>query len=123
MALRRFVVPVTTDGSGDAEVFSPHLSGELISFRYVKGDFADGVDFVITSEAAGHTLWSEEDVNASATRYPRGGTHSTLGADALYAADGETVNDKIALADDRVKIVVADGGDAKSGTFHITIDG
>ncbi|KFL31475.1 hypothetical protein JP75_07985 [Devosia riboflavina] len=123
MALRRFVVPVTVDGDGDAEVFSPVLSGKLISFRYVKDDFTDGVDFTVTAEASGETLWAEENVNASATRYPRGALHSTAGAASLYAALGEAVNGKITLSQDRVKFVVAAGGDETSGTFHITIDG
>jgi hypothetical protein len=122
MAIRRFVVPVVTDGSGAAEEYSPKISGKIISLRYVKGDFADGVDFVITAETAGRTIWSEENVNASATRHPRTATHSTAGAASLYAALGEAVNGKIALADDRVKIVIASGGDTKSGAFHITVD-
>lgn len=121
--LRRFVVPVTVDGSGDAEVYSPVLSGKLISFRYVKDDFASGVDFTITAEANGETLWAEENVNASATRYPRTALHSTAGAASLYASGGEAVLGKIALSQDRVKIVVASGGDSTSGTFHITVDG
>lgn len=125
MSMRRFVVPITVDESGDAEVFSPVLSGKLVSFRYVKagaGGFEDGVDFIVTSEATGATLWSEESVNASATRHPRAPTHTTAGAAALYAASG-AVNSKIALSQDRVKIVVADGGDETTGTLHITIDG
>lgn len=125
MALRRFVVPVVTDGSGDAEEYTPVLSGKLISIRYVKpgsGNFTDGVDFTITSEATGATLWAEENVNASATRYPRAGLHSTAGAASLFASGGEAVNGKIALGQDRLKIVVAAGGDTKSGTFHITLD-
>lgn len=123
MALRRFVVPITVDESGDAEVYSPVLSGKLVSFRYVKDDFAgDDLAFVITSEATGLTLWSEEDVTASATRHPRAPTHTTAGAAALYAASG-AVNSKIALSQDRVKFVIAGAGDETSGTFHITIDG
>lgn len=123
MAIRRFVVPVTVDASGDATAYSPYLSGSLISIRYVKTDFANGVDFVITSDATGQTLWSEENVNASATRYPRAATHSTAGVASVYAADGEAVNGRMALGADRVKIVVASGGNATSGAFHITVDG
>lgn len=128
MAIRRFVVPATVDESGDAEVYSPVLSGKLVSFRYVKpgsNGFEDGVDFVITSEATGVTLWAEENVNASATRHTRAPTHTTAGAAALYAGTG-AVNSKIALSQDRVKIVIANGtGDAggETGAFHITIDG
>jgi hypothetical protein len=126
MTIRRFVVPVTVDADGGAEVYSPVVSGKLISIRYVKTDFEDGVDFVITSEATGATLWSEENVNASATRQPRAATHSTAGAAALYVAAGLGVLAPIALSQDRVKIVVANGtGDdgGETGVFHITIDG
>ncbi len=124
MSIRRFVVPITVDENGDAEVYSPKLSGRLISFRYVKDDFAgDDLAFTITAEASGETLWAEEDVTASATRHPRGPTHSTGGAAALYADAGQAVLDKIALSQDRVKFVIAGAGDETSGTFHITIDG
>lgn len=126
MAIRRFVVPVVTEYPGDAEVYSPVLSGKLVSIRYVKdGDtpFDDGVDFAITAESSGETLWSEEDVNASATRYPRAATHTTAGAAANYDGSSHGVLAKIALSQDRVKIVVDSAGDEKTGTFHITVDG
>lgn len=123
MTIRRFTIPITVNSDGDAEVYSPVIRGKLVSIRYIKTDFADGVDFVLTGETSGQTIWSEEAVNASATRYPRAPTHSTAGVAALYASGGEAVNDMIALADERIKIVVADGGDTKTGTLHIVIDG
>lgn len=123
MTIRRFVVPVTVDASGDAEEYTPPIYGSLVSVRYVKDDFADTVDFVITAETTGETLWSEENVTASATRHPRAATHSTAGAASLYAAGGTAVNSKIALGGDRIKVVVANAGNATSGTFHFTIDG
>jgi hypothetical protein len=122
--LRRFVIPVTVDENGDAEVYSPVLSGKLVSVRYIKDDFAgDDLAFTLTAEASGETLWAEEDVTASATRYPRAATQGTDGADALYASEGVEVLGQIALSQDRVKIVVAGAGDETSGTFHITVDG
>lgn len=122
MTIRRFEVAVTTDASGDATVYSPYLSGYINSIEYVKTDFADGVDFTITGEATGRTLWAESNVNAAAIRAPRQPTHSTAGAAALYASGGTAVNDRIALGRDRVKIVVAQGGNAKTGAFVITVD-
>jgi hypothetical protein len=89
----------------------------------VKTDFDDGVDFVITTEDTNLTLWSEEDVDASAVRYPREGADATDGTAAVYAADGEAVGAKIDISAERIKVVVASGGDTKSGTFHFTIDG
>lgn len=123
MALRRFVVSATTDGSGDATVYTPYFSGKVHSIRYVKTDFANGVDFTITADVTGDTVWAESNVNASATRYPRTATHSTAGAAALYAALGEAVNARISLGSDRLKLVVAQGGDTKTGAFHVTVDG
>lgn len=123
MTVRRFVVPVTVSSGGAAEVYSPKLSGSIEAIRYVKADFADTVDFVITAEATGETIWSEENVTASATRHPRAATHSAAGAASLYAAAGTAVNGKVVLGGDRVKFVIANGGNATTGAFHITIDG
>lgn len=121
--LRRFVIPITVDSGGDAEVYSPVLNGHLHSIRYVKDDFANGVDFVVTLETTGETVWSEEDVNASTTRYPRAATHSVAGVAALYAAGEPGVLDRIAISQERIKIVVGSGGTETSGTIHITVDG
>lgn len=119
---RRLSVTVTTAADGSATAYSEHVDYGLLSqIRYVKTDFADGSTFTITSEATGETLWNETGVNASATRAPRQATHSTAGAAALYAAGGAAVNDKIALANDRIKIVISGGGDTKTGVFHFLI--
>lgn len=123
MALRRFVVSATTDGSGDATVYTPYFSGKVHSIHYVKTDFANGVDFTITADVTGDTVWAESNVNASATRYPRTATHSTAGAAALYAALGEAVNARVLLGSDRLKIIVAQGGAAHTGVFHVTVEG
>jgi hypothetical protein len=123
MAIRRFVVTAVTDSSGDATKYSPVLSGKLVSIRYVKTDYTDGVDFTITAEATGETLWTESNVNATAQRYPRAATSSAAGAASLYASGGTAVNDHVALGNDRVKIVVGSGGSTHTGAFHIVVDG
>lgn len=123
MSLRRFVVPLTTDASGDVTAYTPKIYGRLVSIRYVKTDFDNGITFAVTAETTTETLWSEAAVNASATRYPRAATHSTAGAAALYAGGGTAVNDMIGIGGDRIKVVVSAGGNAKSGTLHITVDG
>lgn len=122
MGARRFVVPVAVDASGDATVYSPYLSGRVSSIHYLKTDYADTVDFTITAEATGESLWTEANVTASKHCRPRGATHSNAGVAALYAAAGTAVNDKIALGRDRVKIVLASGGVSKTGTFHIVME-
>jgi hypothetical protein len=122
MGTRRFVVPAITDGSGAATVYSPYLSGRIAQISYIKTDYTDGVDFTITAEATGETIWTENDVNATKHCRPRGPTHSNAGVAALYASAGTAVGDKIALGRDRVKIVIAAGGAAKTGAFHIVVE-
>jgi hypothetical protein len=72
MAIRKFTVPVTTNGSGAATAYSPFLSGLIESIQYVKNDFANGVDFTITAEATGEAILSLTDQNsATIARPPR----------------------------------------------------
>lgn len=120
--VQRHVIALTTDAGGDATGYTPVLSGRLSAIHYVKTDFADGVDFTITSEATGQSLWTDTNVNASEVVAPRQPTHGEDGSASLYAAAGEPVEDKICLANDRVKIVVASGGDTKTGTFHVVLE-
>jgi len=120
--LRRYAIAVTTASDGSATAYSPYLSGYIQDIQYVKTDFADGVDFTITAEAYGRTLWAENDVNAAAIRAPRQPTHSTAGVASLYAAAGTAVNERIALSRDRVKVVIASGGATKTGTFIVMVD-
>ena len=122
MALRRHVVSVTTAADGSATAYSPYLSGYIHEIHYIKTDFADGVDFTITAEATGETIWTQSDVNAAAVKAPRQPTHSNVGVAALFASGGTAVTDRIALGRDRVKLVIAQGGNAKSGAFHIVVD-
>jgi hypothetical protein len=115
---RRLTVNVTTAADGSATAYSDPIDYGLLSqIRYVKGNFDDGSTITVTAEATGETLWTESAVNASATRAPRQPTHSTAGAASLYAAAGTAVTDKIAIVSDRIKIVIAAGGNTKTGTF------
>src|SRR5918999_3736231 len=115
MGARRFTVNVTTAADGSYTGYTPFLSGKLCEIHYVKTNFTDGVDFTITSEATGESLWTEANVNAAAVKRPRGATHSNAGVAALHAAGGTAVDDIIRPTRHRVKIVIASGGDSKLG--------
>lgn len=121
MAVRRHIVSVTTDAAGAATSYTPYITGFIEEIHYIKTDYADGVDFAITAEATGETIWAESNVNAAVVKAPRQATHSTVGVAALYASGGVAVNDRIALGRDRVKIVLAQGGNTKAGAFHIVV--
>lgn len=124
MAIRKFtVVPVT--GTATATAYSPYLSGYIESIEYVKHGvtpYSDGVDLTVTADATGESILALTDMNASVVKRPRAPTHSTAGVAAAYASGGTGVNDRIALARDRVKIAIAQGGNGKTGTFIITVD-
>jgi len=124
MAIRKFnVTPVT--GTATATAYSPYLSGFIESIEYVKDGsipYSDGVDFTITAEATGESILSLTDQNSSVLKRPRAATHSVAGVAAVYASGGTAVNDRIALARDRVKIAIAQGGNGKQGKFIITVD-
>ena len=120
--MRRVKITLTTAADGTVIGYTPQVAGKLHAIHYVKTDFANGVDFDITSEATGESLWTEQNVNASTSRYPRQATHSNAGVAALYAAGGTAVQAVPALAQDRIKISIAQGGDTKTGAFHFLID-
>jgi hypothetical protein len=122
MAIRRFNVDVTCASDGSATVYTPYLSGYINAIEYLKTNFTDGVDFTITAEATGETIWTETNVNAAKVCLPRAATHTTAGVAALYASGGVAVLDRIALGRDRVKIVIASGGNATTGEFVVIVD-
>lgn len=122
--MKRYKVTVTTAADGTVTAYTPRLSGEIHQIEYVKdgsSGYANGVDFTITGEATGVGLWTQSDVNASAVVAPRQSTHSQAGVASLYAAGGTAVQARVALANDRVKIVLAQGGNAKVGVFHVLV--
>lgn len=123
--MRRLKIPVTTAADGTVTAFSPRISGKIHQIEYVKpgsGGFDNGVDFAITGEATGIGLWTQNDVNASAVVAPRQPTHSQAGVASLYASGGTAVQAPVALGNDRVKIAISSGGNAKNGTFHILVE-
>lgn len=121
---RKFTVVATSDGSSVGTHYTPWVSGFIESVQYVKDGatpYTDGVDFTITLDQTGENVWTDTDVNASEVVRPRAPTHTTAGVASAYAGSGEAVNDRIALGRDRVKIVLAQAGANKTGTFVVTI--
>lgn len=122
MHVESVTVPVTTASDGSATAYSTPVTGRVISAHYNKTDFDNGSTFTITSESSGQTIWVESGVNATATRAPRQATHlNTSGAAAVYAGGGSPVLDHIAVAKERIKVVIASGGANKSGSFTFLI--
>jgi hypothetical protein len=124
MYIKKEVIDVTTDATGNATAYSPIINGRILSVIYTKdgsNPFAVGVDFNITLEDTPQPVWAENNVDASATRSPRQVTHGTDGAPLLYAATGTNVEGYIAAANERVKFSISAGGNAKSGRFTVIV--
>lgn len=118
------IVNVTTASDGSATAYSDVVEGHIASIAYVKDGtvpFADTVDFAITTEVTTQGLWTESNVTASKTVAPRQPTHDQSGAAALYAESGVAVGGPIFACVERIKIVIAEGGNAKRGQFRIVI--
>lgn len=105
--------------------YTDNVTGEIAEIRYVKAatGFADGATITITGESTGTPILAETGINASATRAPRRATCNTSGV-ALTFDGTEPVPDRIVLVNERVKIVVTDGGDGagtRTGTFYVVM--
>lgn len=120
MFVQRHVVTITVDASGDGTSYTPVITGQILGIRYVKTDYANGVDFTVTLDVTGESIMVGTDVNASATFYPRVGVTDAAGA--AVTLDGtRLMRDCVFAAADRVKIVVAQGGVSKTGAFHVIV--
>jgi hypothetical protein len=117
--VRKETVVVTTDSSGAATAYTQQLNGRVLAIVYTKTDFDNGVDFTLTNNATGQSIWSQSNVTASATVAPRQPAHGQDGAALLYAAGGAPVTEYLYLADEPVKIVIAQGGNVKTGSFTV----
>ena len=123
--MKRYKVTAITASDGSVVAYTPRLSGKIHSVIYVKDGttpYTNGVDFAITADASGENIWTEADVNASKSCYPRAPTHSQAGVASLYASGGLAVQAPVALANERVKISLSAGGATKTGVFHVLVD-
>jgi len=121
----RHTVSVTTAADGTATAYTPVVTGKISAVIYTKDGttpYDNGVDFTITAETTGQNIWVDTNVNATETVAPRQATHGTDGAASLYAAAGTAVQAPIVLANERVKIVLAQGGNVKTGSFIIIVE-
>jgi methenyltetrahydromethanopterin cyclohydrolase len=99
---KKFSYTVTTAADGTASFATPEMNGKVNRITYTKVDYADGVDFAILTDES-LSLWTENNVNASKS------VASDIGSGNHHY--------QIVLADQKVTIGIAEGGNAKSGIF------
>ena len=118
---QKFDVTVATIADGTGTGFIQNVRGRIAEIIYTKVDFDNGVVFTITTEDSGQGVWAETAVNSSTSRAPMQASHDTAGAAALYAGVGEAVNVPIFVANERIQIVIASGGNVKTGKFTVIV--
>ncbi len=121
MSFIQKITETITTGSSSATAFIPStgsVSGVLSSIIYstTATAYSTTVDFTITVEGTGEVLWTENNIITAKTVAPRQPTHDNAGVASLYAATFP-VEDHYCLENDRIKVVLAQGGVSKTGTF------
>lgn len=123
--VERHEVAVLTDGSGDFSGFTPLVSGRVWQVCYTPDGTSPldtGADLDITGESSGVVIANHDNIGTAAfTRAYRQATHGVDGSASLYAAAGEPVETPVVVANERIKVAIAQGGAAKQGTFHIYV--
>lgn len=119
MSIKVEKITITTDAAGDTTVYSGDFVGLLHELIYVPGTLATGADLTITDDVTGAAIITITNGGTAAVRLaPRVPTVDATNAASLYADTGEPVNDRMAIVG-RLKVVVAEGGNAKTGTLYI----
>lgn len=116
MPMRRYSVTAVTAADGSATAYSSKVRGKIASISYVKTDYTDGVDFTITSEDTGASLWTDTNINVAET------VHPVVAANLAGTGAASTLTEVRVAVVGRVKIVIAQGGNTKTGAFIIMVD-
>src|SRR5262245_26973212 len=121
MHVERHQIAIVTDASGDFVGYSPVVTGRVLGLRLDVVDLDSGADLTITGETTGTPILTITNQGGSdASYYPRVQVHGPTGTGLTY--DGtRTVNEPPVLAGERIKVVVAQGGNVKSATLHVLI--
>lgn len=124
--MQRLDFTLTTDAGGAASVLSSDVAnGTIRQIRYVPdgvNPLATGADLAITAAGSGLVIDTLTDIGVAAVQWaPRQATSTVAGVASLYAAAGTAVNDQIAIANERIQVVVAQGGNVKTGTLYIWV--
>lgn len=116
------IAEIVTDASGDATVYLFHginrkLNGFISVIKYTPGTIDTGADLVITGESNGIPILTITNAGTSDVfYYPRALANAVADAAAATAS-----SEYIPIKDDRIKVVVAQGGAAKTGQIEVIL--
>jgi hypothetical protein len=118
-SLRVIPFVITCDASGDASVTQaePMVNGYLWEVMYVPGTIATGGDVTLSvvNTVVTKTILTMTDAGtATLIKYPRG---NACGATGTVGTDGIQLIPVVG----KLKVVVAQGGNAGAGTLYVTV--
>lgn len=123
--LIRHILDITSAADGSATAYTDTFSGKLVSIHYVADGttpYTNTVDATITVESTGQSILTKSNIAASFDVAPRQPIHGQDGVASLFAAGGAAVQTQIALVNDRIKIILAQAGDTKTGRWYIVTE-
>ena len=110
---------IVTDASGNATVYLSHglnrkPNGFLIELRYTPGTLDNLTDLTITGEDSGVPIMTKANAGTSNVFYkPRAFPNAVADG-----AAGTVASEYIPIKDERIKVVVAQGGNAGAGSIE-----
>lgn len=119
---KKYRITLATNGSGACTAYSDDVGvgGEIKQIKYTKTDFADGSTMTLTGETSGIAIWAQTGVNATATVCPMQASHTTAGVAATLDGTRAALV-PVVISNERLKLVVASGGDTKTGVVDVWI--
>ncbi len=116
------IADIVTDASGNATVYLSHgfnrkPNGFLVMLKYTPGTLDTGADLTVTGESSGVPIATIANAGTSNVfYYPR--ALNNLVADGSAGTIG---SEFIPIKDERIKVVIASGGDTKTGSIEATL--
>lgn len=115
--LEKVTADITTDASGDAIVYlGSRLRGRVHAIKYTKGSLDSGTDLVITGETTGVAILTDSPSDTE-WYYPRAFPNAVT-----TGAAGAVASEDVHVLNERIKVVVAQGGNAGVGSIEAYID-
>lgn len=115
-------IDIVTNSSGAATVQLTHgqnrkLNGFLVCIKYTPGTIDTGADLTITGEESGIPILTKANAGTSTVfYYPRALINAV--ADGAEAA---SPSEFIPIKDERIQVVIANGGDTKTGSIEVIL--
>ena|SRR3990167_2904303 len=115
--LHKVSTAIVTDASGNATVYiGSKLRGYLVALIYRPGTLETGADLTVTAETSGAPILTKVNLGTgNSYLYPRA---LPTNANSATGPLGTVPSERIPLVNERIKVVVAQGGNALAGTIE-----